>query len=320
MPTSRYNPRMSEPPSASPVYASVAYVRIPGFEGLPVAEQVANKERLMGRAQEALASVEPADRAVLDADDGLAIVLFAEPARALALCESMHQQDAFEPLQVGLNFGPLALAANDADVRVLGDGLGGAAAAARFAEPDRLLVTEGFARSLRMSDPARAADLAKAGDFTDTRVRQHVLYAPDPNRSTLRRRRFALYAVGGVAAMLLLGVIARGIYQPILRSRPGTVALELKPRGEVYVDGVYHGRVPPLTEVQLPPGPHRVQLRNPGSYTHTMTIEVKPGERMTVAHTFVRVPEPTRRPSQQQPQQPRQEPDFWRDLRRKFGA
>ena len=318
MPTSRYNPRMSEPQSASPVYASVAYVRIPGFEGLPVAEQVANKERLMGRAQEALASVDSADRAVLDADDGLAIVLFAEPARALALSESMHQQDAFEPLQVGLNFGPLALtAADDADARVLGDGLGAAAAAARFAEPDRLLVTEGFARALRMSDPARAADLAKAGDFTDTRVRQHVLYAPDPNRSILRRRRFALYAVGGVAAMLLLGVIARGIYQPILRSRPGTVALEVKPRGEVYVDGVYHGRVPPLTEVQLPPGPHRVQLRNPGSLTHTMSIEVKPGERMTVSHTFVRVPEPPRRPSQQQPQP---QPDFWRDLRRKFGA
>jgi PEGA domain-containing protein len=316
MPTSRYNRSMSEPQAASPVYASVAYVRIPNFEGLPVAEQVANKERLFGRAQDALASVESADRAVLDADDGLAIVLFAEPARALGLCEHIHQQDAFEPLQVGLNFGPLALAANDAEPRVLGDGLGGAAAAARFAEPDRLLVTEGFARALRMSDPARAADLAKAGDFTDTRVRHHVLYAPDPNRSTLRRRRFALYAVGGVAAMLLLGVIARGIYQPILRSRPGTVSLEVRPRGEVYVDGVYHGRIPPLTEVQLPPGPHRVQLRNPGSLTHNVTIEVKPGERMTLAHTFVRAPEPPRRSAPQ----PQPQPDFWRDLRKKFGA
>ena len=302
---------MSEatPAPARPVHASVAYLRIPGFEGLPVAEQVAHKERLFARTTEALGAVAHADRAVLDADDGLALVLLREPQDALDTCERIHERDAFEPVQIGLNYGPLALSSPGTDGRVFGDGLAGAAAAARFAEPDRLLVTEGFARALRVTAPARAADLGKAGDFTDTRVRQHVLYERDPGRSRIRHRRFALYAVGGVAAILLIGVIARGIYQPYVRSRPGLLVLDVRPRGDVYVDGVFHGRSPPMTEIALAPGPHRVQLRSPGMPQHSLLVEVKPGERHNISHTFTRAAEA-----------PRQKGDWWRELKRKFGA
>ncbi|MGE5095915.1 MAG: PEGA domain-containing protein [Betaproteobacteria bacterium] len=300
---------MPEAPAvpAAPLNASVAYLRIPQFEDLAVTDQVARKERLFARAQDGLADVAATDRAVLDADDGLAIVFLGEPVQALAVCERIHEQDAFEPVQVGVNYGPLGLASGREGGRVIGDALGGAAAAARFAEPDRLLVTESFARALRITAPDRAADLSKAGDFTDTRVRQHALYAPDPGRSAMRRRRFALYAVGGVAAILLVGVIARGIYQPLMRSRPGVVLLDVKPRGEVYVDGVFHGRTPPMTELQLAPGPHRIQIRGAGSPQYNEVLDVKPGEKHTVSHTFTR-------------SEPRPKPDFWRDLKRKFGA
>jgi hypothetical protein len=292
------------------VHASVAYLRIPHFEDLPVAEQVAHKERLHQRTTDALAAVASEDRAVLDADDGLALVLFGEPRDALDTCERIHGHDEFDPVQIGLNHGPLALSSSGPDARVVGDGISGAAAAARFAEPDRLLVTDGFARALRITAPARAADLARAGDFTDTRVRQHVLYAPDPGRSALRRRRFALYAVGGVAAILLLGVIGRGIYQPIMRSRPGLLVLDVRPRGDVYIDGVFHGRTPPLTEVSLAPGPHRVQIRSSGFPQFNLLVEVKPNERQTLTHTFSRAAAA---------EAPRQKPDFWRDMKRRFG-
>jgi PEGA domain-containing protein len=304
---------MPEAPNAAParpVHASVAYLRIPQFEGLGVAEQVAQKERLFGRTRDGLSALRPEDRAILDADDGLALVLLGEPADALELCQRIHERDAFEPVQIGLSYGPIAVSAAGVDGRVLGDGLAGACAAARFAEPDRLLVTESFARALRFTAPERAADLTKAGDFTDTRVRQHVLYAPDPGRSALRRRRFVLYAVGGVAAILLAGVIGRGIYQPYARSRPGVVVLDVRPRAEVYVDGVFHGRTPPMTELQLPPGAHRVQLRNPGSLPYNATVDVKPADRQTLSHTFARAAQPAPAPKS----------DWWRDLKRKFGA
>jgi hypothetical protein len=292
--------------SSRPVHASVAYLRVPHFEDLPVAEQVAQKERLFALTAGALAGVAPADRAVLDTDDGLALVLLCEPHRALDVCEAIHGHDEFHPIQVGVGFGPLARAADGDDPHVVGDGLTGAA---RFAEPDRLLVTDAFARALRITAPARAADLARAGDFTDTRVRQHVLYAPDPGRSALRRRRFALYTVGGVAAILLAGVIGRGIYQPIVRSRPGVLVLDVRPRGEVYVDGAFHGRTPPLAEVSLAPGPHRVQIRSAGFPQHNMLVEVKPGERQTLAYTFSRGAAEAPRKS-----------DWWRELKRKLGG
>lgn len=292
------------------MHASVAYLRIPHFEDLPVAEQVAHKERLFSRTADALARIAPQDRAVLEADDGLALVLLGEPADALDACERIHAHDTFDPVQVGMSHGPVALASGGGEAHVVGDSLAGAYAAARFAEPDRLLVTDGFARALRITAPARGADLARAGDFTDTRVRQHVLYAPDPGRGIVRQRRFALYAIGGVAAILLLGVIGRGIYQPIMRSRPGVLVLDVRPRGDIYVDGVFHGRTPPLTELSLPPGPHRVQIRAPGFAQHNMLVDVKPAERQTLAHAFSR--------SAAEP--PRQKTDWWRDLKRKFGA
>jgi hypothetical protein len=303
-------PEASNPTASSrPVHASVAYLRIPQFEDLPVAEQVAQKERLFERTADALAGLAAADRVVLDTDDGLALVLLCEPHHALDACERIHGSDEFHALQVGVGFGPLARSAGGDDLHVVGDGLSGAAAAARFAGPDRLLVTDAFARALRITAPTRAADLARAGDFTDTRVRQHVLFAPDPGRSALRRRRFALYTVGGVAALLLAGVIGRGIYQPIVRSRPGVVALDVKPRGDVYVDGAFHGRTPPLTEISLSPGLHRVQIRSAGFPQHNMLVDVKPGERQTLAYTFSRSASEAPRKS-----------DWWRDLKRRFGG
>src|SRR4051812_27649143 len=158
-------PPDSSVPSTRPVHASVAYLRIPHFEDLPVAEQVTHKERLFSRTAQALTSVAPEDRAVLDADDGLALVMLGEPVRALDACEQIHAHDTFDPVQVGLSYGPVALASGGSDPHVVGDALSGACAAARFAEPDRLLVTDGFARALRVTAPARGADLARAGDL-----------------------------------------------------------------------------------------------------------------------------------------------------------
>jgi hypothetical protein len=52
-----------------------------------------------------------------------------------------------------------------------------------------------------------------------------------------------------------------------------------------------------------------VQVRSAGYAAYNALIDVKPGERQALAHTFVRTQEPAR-----------PKPDFWRDLRRKFGS
>lgn len=292
--------------AANPIHAFVAFLRIPQFETQSVAEQAAFKQKLEGRARAAIAALPAAERVVLDAEDGLAVVMFGDAARALEVAQSFHAGDADVPLQVGLSYGPLALTSRGADARVFGDGLSAASAAARFAPLDKLLVTENFAKVLQASSPGRATELANAGEFTDTRVRMHAFYTPDPQLGVLRRRRLAVYSVAGVVAILLLGVIGRDIYQPLFQARPALLTLQVKPRGEVIVDGVSRGRTPPLAEIEVPPGKRRIQVRNPGSAPLDLTLDLKPGQKMTITHTFVRTPEP--------------KPDLWRDLKKKFGS
>ena len=298
---------MSVPAAANPVHAHVAFLRIPQFEARSPAEQAAAKERLEARLLEALASIAPPDRVVLDAEDGFALVLFGDAERAYDVGQRLHAA-AGGGLQVGLNHGPLALTERGAEARVFGDGLAAAAAAARFATPEQLLVTEHFARALREVAPDRAGELAHAGEFTDTHVRQHAFLTPDPARRAVRRRRLAVYAAGGAVVILLLGVLGRDIYQPLFQSRPGIVKLEIRPRGEVFVDGVSRGRVPPLTEIEVPPGTRRIEVRQPGYRTLDRTIDVKPGQRLTLTHTMARVP------------QPKPKSGFWEDLKRSFGG
>jgi hypothetical protein len=297
--------------AAKPVYANVAFFRIPGFDGRPVADQASLKERLEARLRESVANVGAADRVVLDAEDGAALVLFNEPSRALAIARSFNKAGE-DAVQVGLNHGPLALSGAGADARVFGDGLTSAAAAARFATAGRMLVTQDFARALERRDPALAAQLATAGDFTDTRVRQRSFYTPEPSRASAYRRRMLAYAVFGSIAILALGLAAREAAKRLFPPPPAIVKLNVKPRGEVYVDGVYRGRIPPLTQVEVVAGMRSVEIRNPGFAPYQVTLDLKPGMEVNVAHTFVRPPSPKR---------PEKEPNsFWENLKRKFGS
>jgi hypothetical protein len=307
---------MPSSPATNPVYANVAFLRIPEFDKRSVAEQASLKDRLEARAKRAIATVALADRVVLDADDGLALVLFGDSARALRIAEAMRGgEEAF--LHIGLNYGPLALTSRGPDGRVLGDGLAAAAAAARFATTDRILITHDFVKSLEVRSPELAADLTNAGDFTDTRIRQHSLFTPDFARGAQRRRWLLKTTIGGVVAILLLGVFAREAQRLFFPPSPAVVRLAVKPRGEVFVDGVSQGRTPPMTHVEVPAGKHVVTIRNPGSPPLELSLNLKAGEEMTIRHTFT-PPRRTEPKAQQQQQQPQS--DFWGDLRKKFGS
>lgn len=296
------------PSAANPVYANVAFLRVPDFAARSVVEQASLKEKLEARARAALAALPKDARVVLDTDDGLALIVFGDPAQALAVAQAVNAQASSDPVQTGLSYGPLALTSRGADARVFGDGLAAAAAAARFASPGKLLVTQDFAKALGHRNPERAAELAAAGDFTDTRVRQHSFFAPDPRRGRMHRRRMLALGVAGAAAILALGVVGREARLIFFPPPPAVVTLAVKPRGEVFVDGVSRGRVPALKEIEVEAGRHVIQVKSPGVPSFEATLDLKPGERRTITHTFPRPPEPKKAP----------EPDFWRDLKKKF--
>jgi hypothetical protein len=293
--------------TASPVFANIAFLRIARFGERSVVEQAGLKERLEARVRDAIAGIPAGDRIVLDAHDGVALVLFGEPIRMLDIAEALHAAQGQEPLRIGVNHGPIAVTARGPGAMVFGDGISAAAAAAGFATDKRLLVTAPFAKMMEATRPDRAAELAPAGEFTDARVRLHAFYTPEPERLVAPRNRLAAYALAGILAILLLGIGGREVNRRYFPPRPAVVEFEVKPRGEVVVDGFSYGRTPPLREVELPRGRHRIEVRNAGSPPLDISVNLEPGERMTVTHTFA---------TERSAAKPG---GFWRDLRRSLG-
>jgi hypothetical protein len=74
------------------------------------------------------------------------------------------------------------------------------------------------------------------------------------------------------------------------------------------------GRTPPLLEIEVPAGQHMVQIRNPGFPMLETSLDLRPGEKTTLAHTFRRAEPPPK------PKTAPEKADFWRDLRRSFGG
>lgn len=66
----------------------------------------------------------------------------------------------------------------------------------------------------------------------------------------------------------------------------GTVALDVRPWGEVYVNGRKQGVSPPLKSLSLAPGSHRIVIKNAGLPEFSTTIRVRSGKTASVSHEF----------------------------------
>jgi hypothetical protein len=67
---------------------------------------------------------------------------------------------------------------------------------------------------------------------------------------------------------------------------PAKVSLAISPWGQVFVDGKMRGVSPPLQELELAPGKHRIEVKNASSEAHVVTVNAKPGEQLRIKHKF----------------------------------
>jgi class 3 adenylate cyclase len=67
---------------------------------------------------------------------------------------------------------------------------------------------------------------------------------------------------------------------------PGYLSFAISPWGEVYVNGKRQGVSPPLQEIEVAPGRHRIEIRNTTFPPYSETVEVKPGARIKIRHRF----------------------------------
>jgi len=62
--------------------------------------------------------------------------------------------------------------------------------------------------------------------------------------------------------------------------------LAVSPWGEVVVDGKSAGVSPPLAELELTPGTHRVEIRNGDFTPHLVSLQLDPNQTVKIKHKF----------------------------------
>jgi len=67
---------------------------------------------------------------------------------------------------------------------------------------------------------------------------------------------------------------------------PATVTLAISPWGQIFVNGQMRGVSPPLQQLELPPGKHRIEVKNSGAQTHVVSLNAKAGERLRIKYKF----------------------------------
>lgn len=66
----------------------------------------------------------------------------------------------------------------------------------------------------------------------------------------------------------------------------GKVVLRISPWGRVSVNGAAQGTTPPLIQLELPEGAHRIEISNPAAASVVRTVQVKKGEPVVLNHQF----------------------------------
>ena len=95
--------------------------------------------------------------------------------------------------------------------------------------------------------------------------------------------------MGAVVLIVILATVVhfREIIRRELRAgQPATLAFEIYPDGDIFVDGVARGKSPPLATLRLEPGPHTIELRKKGEIPFRTSVDLRAGRSTTVEYAF----------------------------------
>lgn len=293
----------------TPSHVSVIVLKLQEFTRRPVADQTRLKAQIEALVALAIQLLPAADRIVLDAPDGVAVVVLGTPKDALDLAERAQAAAADLPVCIGVNHGPVKPAADTLrGFGLVGDGLAASMTLANVATPGHILVSRPFHEALQAYAPGRAVDLSSAGAFTDPSVRTYELFTLDRQAAPARRRRLIALGTLSVIGILGLGFAARGLRHAIMS--PAILEFNITPRGDVFIDGVLKGKTPPLQRLEIRPGRHSIEVRNSPYPPLTLEVNVASAEEMRITHSFT---------APRSADEPKSVREHFRDLRRQLG-
>ena len=290
------------PSRSTASHASVAYLRIPDFAQHGVAEEAQLKERLEHVIATALPVLNAQEWIVIDASEGLAVVILANPRGALKFAWRALAETDITPA-IGIAHGPVRVAQGQPPV-LYGDALLAAEGTARATARGEVLITRDYRDALTRSRPMMRRLLPRAGTAIDDQGRAFEIYRADHPVAMKRQKSFFTMALLIAAGIVTAAIAIRAnrapppppvvvapppppVVQALPEPVPGAVVFEIKPSGEVYVDGTLKGKTPPLKKIQVPPGTHQVEVRSGRFKPLVVELAVGPGEEFAVEHNFV---------------------------------
>jgi hypothetical protein len=174
---------------------SVVFLDVVEYSRKPVAEQIYFKERLNALLTEALATVPPNDRIILDTGDGAALSFLGDPEDALyvslALREAVQRPQPPGPelkMRLGINLGPVRLVKDiNGQPNIIGDGINVAQRVMGFSQPGQIMVSRSFFEVVSCLSEGYGKLFRYEGARTDKHVREHEIYTVQATTASLQR-------------------------------------------------------------------------------------------------------------------------------------
>ena len=174
---------------------SVVFLDVVEYSRKPVAEQIFFKERLNTLLTDALASIPPNERIILDTGDGAALSFLGDPEDALyvslSLREALQLPQPPGPelkIRLGINLGPVRLVKDiNGQPNIIGDGINVAQRVMGFAHPGQILVSRSFYEVVSCLSEGYGKLFHYEGSRTDKHVREHELYTVQATTASLQR-------------------------------------------------------------------------------------------------------------------------------------
>jgi hypothetical protein len=295
---------MTHDPGVPPVAVNVLFLRVRSASEDTSLDHGRGREQLLAATQAAVLGWDRARRVVLDATDGVALIGDIGPLVALQAAQRAAREGS-KSIAIALHHGPVRVTGEGIATRVVGDGIETASALAGFATDSPIVASRAFRDALAADVPAEAEKLRPTGEVVDERLRPHALHVFDPAAARRRTSRRNLLAGSGLLLLLGAGWAGRVARQRYAEARrPAVLLLDIRPTGEVFVDGETKGSAPPLLRLSLPPGPHTIEVRNGRLNPLKMDVHLQPGEQLELKHVFVAPPPPSPPPRKAKPPKP----------------
>jgi class 3 adenylate cyclase len=294
---------------------SVLFLDIAEYSRKPVAEQLQLKQAFNRILGEALETVAPRDRIILDTGDGAAVTFMGDPEDALFAAMSMRDMCGTVPVRLGVNLGPVRLVKDlNSQMNIIGDGINVAQRVMSFSRPGQLLVSRSFYEVVSCLSRDYATLFHHEGSRTDKHVREHEVYSVVGGTPTARRvpeteskfsalangsgllaghgplglRRTSLAAAGALfLALIGTGLAARAVMGPAEAPAEKTPAAAAKPAAPASKAG---GAPRPAAEASRPrPAPEAAQPKAPVEKRTVAKAEQKASRPVVVAAAPARI-------------------------------